>query len=107
MKLHDFLDDNIQLIIEFDFPHYLAQISEYYFNDIDIQIINIGYYKPDLIQLSIFGLIKYMDDIFLTSLVIRKDDVDKEFNGDIQEVISYIKDKLIEHNDSLKEECNK
>ena len=107
MKLHEFLDDNIELIIEFDFPHYLAEIMASYFDDIDIQIINIGYYNQDLIQLSVFGLMKYMDDIFLTSLVIRKDDVNKEFNGDIQKVISYIKNKLIEHNNTLKEECNK
>ena len=107
MKLHEFLDDNIELIIEFDFPHYLAEIMASYFDDIDIQIINIGYYKPDLIQLSVFGLKKYIDDIFLTSLVIRTEDVEKEFNGDVQEVISYLKNKLIEHNNTLKEECYK
>lgn len=107
MKLHEFLDDNIKLIIEFDFPHYLSEYSNCYFDDVDVQIINVGYYNPDLIQLSVFGYVKYLNDIFLTSFVIRKDDVDKEFNGDVQEVISYIKDKLLKHNDSLKAECNK
>lgn len=109
-RLHKYLDDSLKDIIDYDFPYYLDELYEDYFDDIEIQISDDDYYKNDLIKLNIlgimrpeilFGITPSIEPTILSSLIMRRSDIENEFSN-IQNIIDYIKNKLIEHNNSLK-----
>lgn len=103
-RLHEFLDNIISDLVEYDFSYHLQDLD--YFDDMDIIQYNDKYYGQDLLSFGIYGKIEYSEDIFLTSFTIRMTDVTLEFDNNIQNVMDYVIKPLKEHNKKLYKEYN-
>ena len=103
-RLHEFLDNIISDLIEYDFSYHLQDLD--YFDDIEITQYQDKYYGQDLLSFGIYGKIEDAEDVFLTSFTIRMTDVTLEFDNNIQNVIDYVLKPLKEHNKKLKKEYN-
>lgn len=103
-RLHEFLDNIISDLVEYDFSYHLQDLD--YFDDIEITQYQDKYYGQDLLSFGIYGKIEDAEDVFLTSFTIRMTDVTLEFDNNIQNVIDYVLKPLKEHNKKLKKEYN-
>ena len=104
-KLHKYLDNFIQGIIEFDIPYVQEQYGIIFpFQNINVEIITDDYFGKDLIQISVFGVDELNDDIYLNHCTIRTKDIKSEFNNDIQNVIDYIREPLQKYNETSDDE---
>lgn len=103
-RLHEFLDNIISDLIEYDFSYHLQDLD--YFDDVDIIQYNDKYYGQDLLSFGIYGKIEYSEDVCLTSFTIRMTDVTLEFDNNVQNVIDYVIKPLKEHNKKLYKEYN-
>ena len=103
-RLHEFLDNIISDLVEYDFSYHLQDLD--YFDDIEVTQYQDKYYGQDLLSFGIYGEIEDAEDVFLTSFTIRMTDVTLEFDNNIQNVIDYVLKPLKEHNKKLKKEYN-